>query len=50
MQEKSQSSDFARSTGFTVKICNVFRESDSMKSLLSARCIIVILFSCTEIP
>ena len=26
MQEKSQSSDFASSTGFTTKICNVFRD------------------------
>ena len=26
MQEKSRSSDFASSAGFTVKICNVFRD------------------------
>ena len=26
MEEKSQSSDFASSTGFTAKICNVFRD------------------------
>ena len=26
MQEKSQSSDFASSNGFTVKICNVFHD------------------------
>ena len=42
MQEKSQSSDFASSTGFTAKICNVFRDQISMKSLLSTGCIIIV--------
>ena len=43
MQEKSQSSDFASSTVFIAKICDVFRDKIvSMKSLLFARCIIIL--------
>ena len=42
MQEKSQSSDFASSTGFIAKICNEFRDQMAMKSLLSARCVIIV--------
>ena len=42
MREKSQSSDFASSTGITAKICNVLCDQICMKSLLSTRCIIIV--------
>ena len=50
MQEKSQSTDFASSTGITGIICNVFCDQIILNRLfLSTRCVRIVFMHCDSI-